>query len=174
MTGWQGWKSSQPGTFPLEWPRSDPFCHSEVSPSFLDGNEWDDFDHFPVRGVCRKKIRKKCGLLPNPPVTPRKDNFLSCFWSFLSYFRPFLTLFKTPNMRFGFLFTLLLTPSPLIPAYVICEQPVSPNGVCPIGISPIGVCPISPNRVNPMGLKKDAKKISGNNLVFKGRPYESK
>ena len=25
------------------------FCHSEVSPSFSDANEWDDFDHFPVR-----------------------------------------------------------------------------------------------------------------------------
>ena len=24
------------------------FCHSEVSPSFADANEWDDFDHFPV------------------------------------------------------------------------------------------------------------------------------
>ena len=25
------------------------FCHSEVSPSFADANEWDDFGHFPVR-----------------------------------------------------------------------------------------------------------------------------
>ena len=33
-TGWQGWKSPFPGTFPSEWPRSDPFCHSDVISSF--------------------------------------------------------------------------------------------------------------------------------------------
>ena len=32
--------------------------------------------------------------------------FCHVFWSFLTHFRPFLTLFKTPNLRFGFLFTL--------------------------------------------------------------------
>ena len=31
------------------------FCHSEVSPSFSDANEWDDFDHFPVRDAIDAK-----------------------------------------------------------------------------------------------------------------------
>jgi hypothetical protein len=37
--GWQGWKSSQPGTFLSEWPRSDPFL-SFRSQSVIFGWGW--------------------------------------------------------------------------------------------------------------------------------------
>ena len=36
------------------------FCHSEVSPSFSDANEWDDFDHFPVREARVAKMLEPC------------------------------------------------------------------------------------------------------------------
>jgi len=41
------------------------FCHSEVSPSFSDANEWDDFDHFPVRKNTEnsEKYSKKVGKI---------------------------------------------------------------------------------------------------------------